>query len=187
MLILNDRIPVYGHNPETVVQQMVQIIDTCKPSCLLLDLQREKDPLTAKIAELLIDSLSCPVGITPHYGKDLDCPILLPPPPLNCAPEEYLRPWSHREIWLEAALNKAVITVTESGSQYEEISDVPNPCFADTELLCHYRTEISEDAVRIYLQRTITDLTAMLRKAESYGITRAVGLYQELGDYSPFL
>lgn len=186
MLILNDRIPVCGHDPEAIVQQMEQIISTCKPSCVLLDLQREGNSLTATVAKRLADSLPCPVGITPHYGKDLAHPVFLPPPPLNCTLEEYLLPWAQREIWLEAALTNAVITVTEDGSQYKEISDAPNPRFADKELHCHYRADISEDAVRIYLQRTPDDLSALLRKAESLGVTRAAGLYQELGDFSPF-
>lgn len=187
MIILNDRTPVQGHDPGLIVSQLKELASLLQPACFLLDLQRPGNPETAAIAEAVVRELSCPVGVTEAYAQGLDCPVFLAPPPLDRPLGDYLEPWKHREVWLETALNGLSITVTEAGTQYEDCSfaEATEHSFAEDSLLCHYHITVSDTQARFHLYRTGSDLTALLQAAEVLGVTRAVGLYQELGKITP--
>lgn len=188
MIIVNDRTPVCGHDPEQITEQLQTLVSQLRAECILLDFQRPNEPETAAITRAILHGLPCPVGVAEGYAGELDCPVLLPPPPPDRPLKDYLQPWKHREIWLEAALSALTITVTEAGSRYEASSslEAAEPCFAEDDLLCHYHIAVSDTQARFDLYRTASDLTALLQASEELGITRAVGLYQELGNFTPF-
>ena len=57
----------------------------------------------------------------------------------------------------------------------------------DEKLHCHYQIHTDADSARFTLFRTPEDLDALLTEGESLGVTRAVGLYQELHGIPQFL
>ena len=183
MIIVNDRTPVHRHDPALIVEQLSQLQEALRPACILLDLQRRDMPETAQIARRITAALPCPVGISQHYAAELDCPVFLPPPPPHLCLEEHLAPWSGREIWLEAALDASVITLTSEGALIESADPEPlaTPNFTDRQLHCRYRITLEEKAAKFTLHRDWEQLQAMLEEAENFGVTQAVGLYQQLG------
>lgn len=181
MVIVNDRTPVCGHDPELIAEQLRFMADNICCSGILLDFQRPNVPESAVIAQAILDKMSCPVGITECYAQTLDCPVFLAPIPHHLPPEEYLSPWQGREIWLETALDGTQITVTETGSSYTPLP-FPEPAklsHQDDELHCHYDIAVENDLIRFHLYRKPDDLLPLLTAAEKFGVTRAVGLYQE--------
>ena len=109
------------------------------------------------------------------------------PPDVNLA--DYLAPWQGREIWLELALDGETITLTPAGA-----TTAPLPPAAqllgghrDEKLHCHYQIHTDADSARFTLFRTPEDLDALLTEGEALGVTRAVGLYQELHGIPQFL
>ena len=181
LLILNDRIPVCGHDPEKICRELEEAVSALACCGILLDLQRPKDPQTAAIVKA-ITALPFPIAVTPEYAQGLPCPVFLPPPSLHVPLHKHLDPWKGREIWLEAALDACAITVTPVGAKAEPIPNIQaGRLFEDETLHCHYATEIVEDAVHFKLYRTESDLKALLAEAEALGVTCSIGLYQELG------
>ncbi len=181
LLILNDRTPVCGHDPELIYESLLDTAQKRKCSGLLLDFQR---PDCEQVGQIIEKALTLPlsVAVSDLYGADYDCPVFLSPPRLHKPLADHIAPWQGREIWLETALDGCTITVTESGSTFAPLSaqagDLP---FRDDVLHCHYRIETGKDHARFTLQRSQEDMVSMLAEAESLGVTRAVGLYQELG------
>ena len=76
MLIVNDRTPPQGHDPERIAKQLSQMQTQLKFDTLLLDFQRPDLPENAAVAEAVTKELSCPVGITPLYAKELPCCVI---------------------------------------------------------------------------------------------------------------
>lgn len=183
MVILNDRTPVHGHDPELITEQLLQIVSQNAVSGVLLDLQRKDCSQTQAIAKAIALALPCPVGVTEAYAKDLDCPVFLSPPPLHRTLDEHLASWSGREVWIEAALDAVAITVTTAGSRFSpaHFTEVTEPSFPEERLFCRYCTTVSDSQAIFTLFRTRQTLDALLQEAERLGVTRAIGLYQELG------
>ncbi len=183
ILILNDRTPLRGHDPELIVRQLADMAESRNLRGILLDLQRPGYKEAAELAAYLVKRLPCPVIVSEAYGADLSCPIFLSPCPPDVALAEYIQPWHNREIWLETAMDGMEILLTKDG-----VSRTPLPYpefdgteFCDESLHCHYRVELAQNAVRFTLRRTREDLDALLMEAESLGIAAAVGLWQEFG------
>jgi len=183
MVIVNDRTPVHGHDPEVIARQLCELYEQQKPACFLLDLQRIENQETREIVKTLINALPCPVGVSLPYAEGLNCPVFLPPPAIDCPLKAHLEPWSQREIWLEVAVDAQTATVTEAGCIFAPVSPVPleEPFAFDKEVYCHYRIDQKPDAVVISLLRGKDALQTMLPEAFHLGITTAVGLYQQLG------
>ena len=145
---------------------------------VLLDFERSPDADTRE----LVRRLPCPAAAPPGYTDT--GPVFLPPAPLHIPPEEYLAPWRGREIWLEAALQKQTVTVIAAGAV------VFPPCtnfdldggFYSESLCCRFFQEISEDRVIFTLFDTPETLKMKLDRAAELGVSRAVGLFQELGE-----
>ncbi len=182
MLILNDRTPVYGHDPQLIAQQLQQAADTLSADGILLDFQRPDNPETAAVAAAILKTLSCPVAVSEHYANDLDCPVFLSPPALDCIPETHFSRWKGRELWLEAALDSACIILTEKGNRYTPLfpPETPEPSHHEPRLHCHYHISVTDNAAHFTLFRQPADLLSLLEEAAQSGIIRAVGLYQEL-------
>lgn len=182
LLILNDRTPIHGHDHGLIAAQLEELATKFSCSGVLLDFQRPECKETAALARHLTEALPCPVSVSEMYAEGLACPVFLPPLPLDVPLAEYLRPWQDREIWLEVALDGLEITLTPQG-----YAPVPLPFpgesegFTDAKLHCHYHINMKEDAAKFTLFRTREDLDALLAEAEAFGVTRAVGLWQELG------
>lgn len=180
LLILNDRTPIGGHDPERIRQQLEAVITRFDCCGLLLDLQRPGIEESRVLAQELSAGLPCSVAVTPEYAPD-GCTVFLPPIPVDQRPERYLAPWQGREIWLESALSSQCIVLSPSGANITGNRTVEAMTHSAPELFCHYRIETEPTQARFYLRRTREDLEALLEKVQALGITNAVGLYQELG------
>ena len=147
----------------------------------MLDFQREHSPAAAVIVHSLVQELPCPVGVPPCYAKELDCPVFLPPVPPHIPADEYLQPWSNREIWLELALDAAEITITPQGSNVQPLLfSAPNgQNHHNNELHCHYCIRANSYEIRFHLYRTQDDLQALVNSITLPNVTRAIGLYSE--------
>lgn len=182
IVIVNDRIPVCGHDPSVISSQLQTILESQQVCGILLDFQRPDCPQAAEIAAAVTKNCSCPVAVSELYAVDLPCAVFLSPVPANKRPAEHFEPWSGREIWLEAALEGVCIHLDFHRSVS---SPMDYPCadplsLFDPQLHSHYRMDISEDCADFYIQRTKDDLTALLQDAKAYNVTKAIGLYQEL-------
>lgn len=185
MVIVNDRTPIYRHDPQQILEQLAALAARLKPDCFLLDFQRADVPLTSQVAALLSTQLPCPVGVTASYARDLDCPVLLEPPPLHMPLATYIAPWQGREIWLEIAPETMDYTVTPEGCRITEsqMQVLPEPAFFEENACCRYHMAQEEAAVIFTLQRSDAELDALLTDAAALGISRAVGLYQQLKNF----
>ena len=178
LLILDDQTPPEGHEAALIHRQLTAVLESNRCAGLLLDFQRPDNKETAEIVNAL-QSLPCPVCVSHLYAKDLPCPVFAPPCPLTVPLKEHLAPWEGREIWLEAALDRAAYRITEAGCLIRSSSpETPLP-FHDDALFCHYGIHTAEDHILFTLERTRKDLEPLLEAAGSC-VTRAVGLFQEL-------
>ena len=145
---------------------------------VLLDFEH---PHTAEV-RAMIRSLPCPAAAPPGYADE--GPVFLPPAPLHMPLEEYLSPWKGREIWLEAALQRQQAAITTEGAA------VFPPCtntdfeggFYSEKLQCRFLQNFSENRAVFTLFDTPETLRIKLNQAAELGVTRAVGLFQELGE-----
>ncbi len=183
MVILNDRTPICGHDPQGILEQLTALVENRKYSRILLDFQRSGAEETAALVRVLQKELPCPTAVSDLYAGDDDSPVFLPPVPLDVTPEDYLAPWQGREIWLEAALEGQELELTEKGINRFPLTDPPEDGHWEEALCCHYQIHVGNTA-KFRLFRTADDLRALLHRAEALGATTAVGLYQELGDFS---
>lgn len=183
MVILNDRMPCQGHSAPLAASQLADVVAQFECESVLLDFQRplEEEPLA--VIRAILDALPCPAAVSETYARELDCPVFLSPAPLHLPLAEHLAPWQGREIWLEAALCQETATVTEKGTVFAPRfpPEWLDGGFFDEALCCNYRMEVSEKEIRFTLFDTRESLETKLKKAHSLGVTRAVGLYQELG------
>jgi len=182
MLILNDRTPIHGHDPQRIAQQLLQALEKLRFGSILLDFQRPDQPELPSLCRTLVTQLPCPVGVSEPYADALDCPLFLPPLPLDQPLEEYITPHKGREIWLDIATEAACITVAESGSRMEYLSFSlpPEETFLDESLHCRYRAEVLENEIKFSLWRDLEQLEALAEEAQTLGITKCIGLHQQL-------
>lgn len=189
MVILDDITPIHGHDSEAIATQLCHRLDTLKCNGVLLDFQRPGYAEAGLLAERLVEALPCPVGVSALYGQGLNCPVFLPPVPPDVSLANYLAPWQGREIWLELALDGETITLTPAGATTAPLSPAAQLLggHRDGKLHCHYQIHTDADSARFTLFRTPEDLNALLTEGEALGVTRAVGLYQELHSIPQFL
>lgn len=179
MVIINDQIPAAGHSADAVVRQLQRLCSTLRPECLLLDFQRPGCEETKQIAGRIAGSLPIPVGAAPEYAAD-GCPLFLPPIPPEVSAETYLLPYAGRELWLEAALQCREIQVTTQGAHFEPLCPWREAEGIRAEHLCAYTICREEDGFCFRLFDTRQSLLHKLEDAASFGVTKAVGLYQEI-------
>ena len=185
MLILNDRTPVCGHDPQLIARQLAQAAEALQCSRVLLDLQRPAEALTAQIAQAAVQALPCPTAVSACYADGLRCPVLVPPVPLLQPPGDYLQPWQGREIWLEIAPQRSNFVITEAGCREDTYCpDAHAPIHWDNELCCRYSMQTNGAQVIFSVKRDKDALHQLLQQARPFGVTCGVGLYQELGDSS---
>ena len=184
LLILNDRIPIQGHDPQTVARQLVQIVEQTQSKGVLLDFQRCGNPKINTIIQAITASLSCPIAVTPYYAQENTCAVFLEAPRAYHPLKPMVDRWKGRQLWLEISPGYGTVTVTKDGSHYEPETPFPDglPVHQDEKLHCNYCIEKQPDQVRFHFHRTADDLASLLAEAQSLGITHAIGLYQELAD-----
>lgn len=182
LLILNDRTPVFGHDPRRIAGQLEAAAAQLECSGILLDFQRVGEAQTQAVAAA-VAALPYPVAVTPAYAEGLDCAVFLPPPPLITPLKDHLRPWRGHTIWLELAIDRALFRVDKKGCK-QIAYDAPLPCpHTDEKLHCRYGMAVQEDHIDFFLQREKAQLQTLTAEAEMLGIRRFVGLYQQLGDW----
>ena len=181
MLIVNDRTPVAGHDPDKIVEQLCSVIEELEVERVLLDLQRPGCQETAKIAAALTQQLPCPTGVTEAYAKELACPVFLSPP-VHIPLETHLAPWTGREIWLELMPDAQKLVITREGCTVYPFPEarLESPIHQHKELCCQYHIDVLDDSAVFTLVRSAEQFPDFLREAEKLGVTCAIGLYQEL-------
>lgn len=182
LLILNDRTPIQGHDPQQIVRQLEACIESFSCRGLLLDFQRPDSGELKELSSILAQALPCPVGVSEPCGKELTCPVFLPPCPPDTRLQAHLAPWEGREIWLELGTEETILTLTEAGCSASTFPESSDSAFRHREENLHIHYEIQEyrDRICFHLQRTREDLLALIQEAESLGVTLCTGLYQQL-------
>jgi len=179
LVILNDRTPISGHDPVLIRRQLESLGQI---GGILLDLQRKNDRETASLVKELTAAPPWPVAVTEWYAGDIDCPVFLSAPPLHKSLAAHIAPWEGREIWLEAATELQTVTVTQQGSTFKTgpVQSVQEPAFEEETLHMRYHLAVTQQAAVFTMVREISHVKALLAEAEELGITKAVGLYQQL-------
>lgn len=182
MLILDDRIPYGGQSAEQLIAGLRASVERLGCQYVLLDFERPATKQLQELSAAVANELPCPVAMPPEYARALDCPLFLPSIPPYILPEDYLSPYKNREIWLEAALDGALATVTAEGCQVTAVPypETAIPLHHSRELRCHYHMDITDKAARVTFLRSAEDIGPLLEAAEQYGAALAIGLHQEL-------
>lgn len=188
MLILDDSTPFNGHDPAVISRELSQAVNQLAVRSMLLDFQRPNVPQVQELAQMLVSALPCPVGVSAPYAKGLECPVFLPPLPLDQCLDEHLAPHKGREVWLDMAPGCGQYHIRFHGNQYLPLpADAfpPGP-FRDDTLRCRYATSVTEEGVTFSLFRGQEELEKLLEDGEKLGVSMAIGLYQELASLSAF-
>lgn len=178
MLIVNDRTPVCGHDPDRIAGEICRLVADHKCSRVLLDFQRPGEALTQAIAAAVMEAVPCPTAVTAEYARENTWPVLLPPIPLHKTPAQHFAPWQDRPIWLELALDATTYFVTREGCRILPAQKAGEYPHRDDALHCRYRIQLQTDAVEFCLCREPDCLDTLMQDA---GMADCfVGLYQEL-------
>ena len=181
LLLLDDSTPIAGHSPNMVTEQLNELVARFSPKAVLLDFQRQYSEDAHKMIVAIVQNSSCPVAVSEKHSAELDCPVLLPPPPANKPLQDYLASFLQRGIYLEIAPVATKITVTANGSKTSPIPLHSRALpFQHKRLCCHYSVQASPGKAVFTLHRTGDDLVALSRQAYSLGVLGVVGLHQEL-------
>lgn len=189
LLILDDRIPIHGCDPETVCEALQSLAETLHPAGILLDFQRRDAPESEQMVQKILETLSCPVLVSEAYAKDKDCPVFLASPPLHKSLKAYLSPWAGREIWLEIAPETQEMFLTDSGCTITHLPENSWTLPLCSEVLhCHYAVKTGANWAKFVLSRDFEDLRSLAEDAQTLGVKGTIGLYQifcALPDWSP--
>lgn len=180
ILLLDDSMPVQGHDPNVVTTQLNDLVKMFAVRAVLLDFQREKTEEAANMVSAILERCACTVALTVPYAQKQNCPVFLPPPPVNKPLEDYLHPWLKRGIFLELAPESVQITVTEKGSCAVSVPPVQKLLLASNRFHCHYNVKVFPEKAVFTLSRTREDLAALAQQAYETDVLGVVGLYQEL-------
>ena len=181
LLILDDSVPYEDQDPSRILDQLTTALGKLHCQALLLDFQRPGNSRVPELAELLQKALPCPVGISEPYSGATEGPVFLSLLPAHRSLKKLLEPWKGREIWLEVGPAPESARVTGKGTEFLPAASPLPPCPHRHEgLFCHYGIKLSEDEILFTLLRTSEDLRALTAEAEGLGVTRTIGLYQEL-------
>lgn len=179
MLILNDRIPYCGHDPEQIAQELLQLAQQFSCESILLDLQRDDEAAAAVVQAVC--ALPLPVGVSEKYAKEQPI-VFLSALPFRTDTEAVASKWQGKELWLEIAQQQLCCDITEAGARFSpaNCANVPLPHFDDA-LCCRYGAEVFENMVRFTLSQDKEILEQLLEQAQRLGISKAIALYQQFG------
>lgn len=189
LLILDDSVPMQGHDPQRITEELGACMERLQCVGLLLDFQRSGVDQTKSLAEHLCKALPFPVIVSDTYAEGLEGGVFVSPIPPDEALVSRLAPWQGREIWLDTTREGLEILLTEDGATSTPLPPWACPAggFEEKRLHCHYRISPEENSAVFTLWRTTADIEAQLSEAEALGVTAAVGLYQEFGSPLPEL
>ena len=178
LLILNDRTPICGHDPERVCRELKETISKLNCVGLLVDFLNPPNRESLALTSYLAANLPVSLGLPPEYAA-AGCAVFVPAVPTLTPVSQYLSRWQGQEIWLELALGGQTVALKADGAHFGE-NRFPRKgiIHADDALHCHYVIEEQQDAFIFHTWRTTEDLDALLEDAGQ--IKLAVGLYQEL-------
>lgn len=178
LLILNDRTPICGHDPERVCRELKETISKLNCIGLLVDFLNPPNRESLALTSYLAANLPVSLGLPPEYAA-AGCAVFVPAVPTLTPVSQYLSRWQGQEIWLELALGGQTVALKADGAHFGE-NRFPRKgiIHADDALHCHYVIEEQQDAFIFHTWRTAEDLDALLEDAGQ--IKFAVGLYQEL-------
>ena len=187
MVIVNDRIPPNGHDAQLIKTQLQALCEEHGVGAVLLDLQRAELPENKALVKAVSTELPCPVGVSSLYAEGVTCPVFLSCPPPHVALASHLASWTGQEVWLELAMEAEQAVVTEQGAHFSawKTENLALP-HGDEKLHCRYCTEVLADRAVFTLRRGQQELTALAREARDSGVTRIIGLYQQLGKDFPW-
>lgn len=182
LLMVNDRIPIWRHDPARILTQLQKMQAEFSPAGIVLDFQRTGCWETEQLTGILVKDLHCPVAVSECYATGLDCPVFLSAPPLCTPLAQHLLPWKGRDIWLEAALSGQILTVTPDGCTQTDtdIADTEELPFTDDALCCRYGFSADREKAVFTLCRGKRELESLLEQATKLGVSRAIGLFQQL-------
>lgn len=181
LLLVDDQNPIQDHDRLLVSRQIQECTGAFSCAGVLLDFQRPGNSEAEAMVSFLERNLTCPLGVSALYGKGGKCAVCLPPPPCHVPLKEHLAPWQGREIWLELAGEGETIFLTKTGAKITPSCTPPEkPPFREPVLHCRYTISTEESQARFTLWRTREDLEDLTREAETLGVTRTLGLWQEL-------
>ena len=178
LLILNDRTPICGHDPERVCRELKETISKLNCTGLLVDFLNPPNRESLALTSYLAANLPVSLGLPPEYAA-AGCAVFVPAVPTLTPVSQYLSRWQGQEIWLELALGGQAVALKADGAHFGE-NRFPRKGIIHTNdvLHCHYVIEEQQDACIFHTWRTAEDLDALLEDAGQ--IKFAVGLYQEL-------
>ena len=184
ILILNDRTPVRDHDPQLICRQLSALAEEFSLGGILLDFQRPGDPQAAAIVKAVTQAPVCPIAATEYYAQETNCAVFLETPRAYHPLQSRVDLWKNRELWLELSLSPGTVTVTKDGSCYHCQTDFPEDFhnLHDPKLFCHYGIQKGTEEVVFSFRRTAEDLRDLLDHAQTLGVCKAIGLYQELGE-----
>lgn len=186
LLCIDDSLIPQGHDSQRIAQQVLDLYDRFSLSGVVLDFQRPYFSELETIAREIQKAVPCPVAVTEAYADGWEGAVFLPPVPLNQPLDIYFAPWKGRDLWLELDCQRLCMVLSGDGCTCHLSEDaLPEPIFQDDGLHCRYHTALSEDAVVFTLERTWEDLLALTEDGRQYGVSNAVGLYQEIGSICP--
>lgn len=180
ILLLDDSMPIEGHDAPAIAGQLQELTERFSVRAVILDFQGQTTDSALDMADTILQALPCPVAVTIPYAKQLNCPVFLPPVPVNARLQDYLAPWLTQGVYLETAPECIQITVTEAGSKGAPVPLSHSLPLEDKNLRCHYKTEVFPDRAVFTLQRTKEDLAHLAEEAYRLGVQAVIGLYQEL-------
>lgn len=182
VLMLDDQFPFRDHNPDIILMELRELITQHSCESLLLDFERRDDPELDRLASYIIDRIQIPIAAPPCYAKNRKCAVFLPPLPPDTDLKSHMRPWEGQEVWLEVALDGLDVTVTKNGAKavYVPHPDMHGNMHRDPNLMCHYSIHPGERQFLFHLQRNNEDIMELMSRAEAMGVSRFIGLYQEL-------
>lgn len=178
ILILDDYYPYTQHNCKKICQQLKKHIDENNYNGLLLDFQRQQDKNLYTLAHALERELPCKVAMPPNYCND-ESIVFLPPPAPAVPPEDYLKPWTGHEIWLDLTTQAYAMHFTIHGISECEAQQDAFP-FYDKDLCTHYNVKADTEGITFSFRRTREDCMSMLEEIEAFHVRAAFSLYREM-------
>jgi hypothetical protein len=171
LLVLHDQLPLEDPAP---ILEAVKKSEHCG---ILLDFQK---PGQETLIKYLLKKLPPTTALSELYAKETDNPVFLPPCPPDRPLEAHIAPWKGREIWLDTAPEVLLLTLKPTGCAAENLLSPPNsPHFTHETLCCRYKTEIHPTEIRFTLWRDKQMLEAHMEQAQTLGVTKTIGLFQE--------
>lgn len=178
ILILDDYHPYSQHSCEKICHQLKNYMGENNYTGLLLDFQRPRDENLYNLARMLESELSCKVAMPPNYCND-ESIVFLPPPAPAVSPEDYLKPWTGHEIWLDLTTQAYAMHFTIHGISECEAQQDAFP-FYDKDLCTHYHVKADTEGITFSFQRTREDCMSMLEEMEAFHVRAAFSLYREM-------